>query len=99
MSIYIIPIGPLFNEHGPDGALAIVCGDLGPHCADCTRPAENLCDYPVGDGLTCDRSICRDHGATVGPDIHYCTAHMAMWEEFRANQGDIDVISNQWRPK
>src|SRR3546814_5750819 len=32
-----------------------VHGDLGKHCTECAAPSDNLCDYPVGDGKTCDR--------------------------------------------
>ena len=59
-----------------------ISGDLGPHCADCAGPAINLCDYPIGGGLTCDRSICEEHSHTVGRNAHYCDNHYA---EYRTN--------------
>ena len=27
----------------------------------CSAIADYACDYPVGDGKTCDRALCRDH--------------------------------------
>lgn len=57
-------------------------GDLGPHCADCADVGGILCDYPIGGGLTCDRSLCEAHGHIVGEDIHYCETH---YREWRAN--------------
>ena len=61
----------------------IVCGDLGPHCAECLSPGDVLCDYPVGNGKTCDRTICEDHAHQVYPDIHYCAAHYKEWMVFK----------------
>lgn len=74
----------------------IVCGDLGKHCSDCMRPAENLCDYPVGDDITCDRVICDKHSNTVGDNMHYCSQHYQQWREYLKN-GDhnaklLDVL-------
>lgn len=65
------------------GQTMFVCGDLGPHCAQCAAASEVLCDYPVGEGLTCDRSLCQTHAVTVGEDLHYCSAHHAMWAAYR----------------
>lgn len=63
----------------------IVCGDLGPHCAECLSPGDVLCDYPVRDGKTCDRTICEDHAHQVYPDIHYCAAHYKEWMAFKSS--------------
>jgi hypothetical protein len=41
----------------------------------CTKPGDLLCDFPVGDGRTCDRRICRRHGTRVGPNKDYCITH------------------------
>lgn len=57
------------------GGAMFICGDLGDHCADCMALGEFLCDYPVGDGKTCDRPICRDHSHEIGHEIHYCNGH------------------------
>lgn len=63
------------------------------HCTDCLEPAEFLCDFPVGDGKTCDRPLCEGHAHEVAPDVHYCTGHHAMWEEFRASGGVVRELA------
>lgn len=68
------------KQRNPNG---FICGDLGDHCSDCGDVGFNLCDFPVGDGKTCDRSLCEFHAHEVGPDIHYCEHHFKEWEAFR----------------
>lgn len=41
----------------------------------CCRWATTLCDFPVGEGKTCDRPMCKRHATSVGPDRDYCPAH------------------------
>lgn len=69
------------------GGKMFITGDFGPHCADCMALGEFLCDYPVGEGSTCDRPICDVHASEIAPDIHYCQGHMKLWEEFRDGGG------------
>ncbi len=71
-----------------------ICGDLGPHCADCGAASDNLCDYPVGDGKTCDRSICEYHSHEVAPNTHYCDQHYAEWKAFVASGGVRVALEN-----
>jgi hypothetical protein len=71
-----------------------VCGDLGPHCSDCAAPSEALCDYPVGDGKTCDRNLCADHALSIANDTHYCRDHFIMWREYLASNRGYDVLDN-----
>lgn len=84
MACYIEP-----GDHGP----IFICGRLGPHCAEenCGRVGDLLCDYPVGDGKTCDRPLCPSHATEVGPDLHYCIAHAEEWWKFRAGKGDVKL--------
>ena len=72
------------------GQTMFICGDLGEHCADCSALGEFLCDFPVGEGKTCDRPICEQHAHEIGPELHYCKAHHQMWQDFR-NQGGVDA--------
>lgn len=72
------------------GQTMFLCGELGDHCADCSAVADNLCDFPVGSGKTCDRPICDDHAHEIGPDLHYCQAHYGMWQDFK-NSGGVDA--------
>lgn len=71
-----------------------ICGKLGPHCADCGDVGENLCDFPVGNGKTCDRAICDFHAHEVAPNVHYCEAHYAEWRAFRAGGGVQRELQN-----
>lgn len=83
------------NAKGPDvGQKMFVCGDLGPSCTDCSGFPGNLCDYPVGDGKTCDRGICDDHAHEIGPDIHYCQGHYEMWKSFKDGGGVDEALKN-----
>jgi hypothetical protein len=77
-------------KQGNIGEAIFICGDLGAHCADCAGVGDFLCDYPVGDGKTCDRPMCGEHAHEVAPEIHYCDAHYRMWDEFR-RKGGVDA--------
>ena len=63
-----------------------LCGDFGPHCASCSGVGDYLCDYPVGEGKTCDRHMCEHHATAIGPDLHYCKAHMQAWNQYKTSQ-------------
>lgn len=71
----------------PDGSRMFLCGNLGPHCAECADVGENLCDYPVGRKKTCDRPLCDLHATEVAPNLHYCGAHLGMWQAYRDSGG------------
>lgn len=71
-----------------------MCGELGPHCADCGDAGDNLCDYPVGDGKTCDRNICDFHSREIAPNMHYCDQHHKEWLEFRNAGGVRKALEN-----
>lgn len=76
---------PCYTIRTKDGGTAIICGKLGPHCAaeKCGEPRGFLCDYPVGDGKTCDLPLCQSHAYEVAPNVHYCPGHLLLWKEFR----------------
>lgn len=71
-----------------------ICGDLGPHCAECPDVSDNQCDFPVGEGKTCDRYICNQHSNEIAPDIHYCTAHFYQWQQFVDSGGVRESLKN-----
>lgn len=77
-----------------EGSTVHIRGDLGPHCADCADVGDNLCDYPVGDGKTCDRAICDTHAHEIAPNLHYCDGHYAAWREFVASGGVAEELRN-----
>jgi len=76
----------------PDGMF--ICGELGPHCADCMDVADYLCDFPVGEGKTCDRNLCEAHATEIAPELHYCVPHRGMWEAFVADGGVRSELRN-----
>lgn len=78
---------PCYMTRLEDGRLAHICGELGPHCGECSGVGDYLCDYPVGDGKTCDRPLCEHHAKEVAPEIHYCPSHWREWNEFRQSGG------------
>lgn len=75
-----------------------ICGELGPHCSSCGAPADNLCDYPVGNDKTCDRELCDSCSTLIGIDIHYCIGHLKLWNDFRANNKDVKYLDENVRP-
>jgi len=70
-------------------------GRLGKPCS-CGCVASALCDYPVGDGKTCDRLLCEDTpcGHLVAPDTHYCQDHYLEWKKFKDGGGVENVLKN-----
>jgi hypothetical protein len=74
---------PCYIERTSDGGKMFICGDLGPHCRDCSAVGDYLCDYPVGEGKTCDAPMCETHASEVAPNTHYCAGHMALWAAYR----------------
>lgn len=62
-------------------------------CRDCQCLAEEyLCDYPVGDGKTCDAHLCHQHAHEVAEDTHYCKAHYQQFQDFKKNNGIAEVL-------
>lgn len=61
------------------GGVAIICTRGGAHrrtrCYACQAPHEALCDWPTGDGQTCDRKLCGQHRSRQGGDVDYCPEH------------------------
>lgn len=43
--------------------------------AGCLTPATIQCDYPRGNGRTCDAWCCPAHAVSVGPDLDHCPGH------------------------
>jgi hypothetical protein len=85
-----------------DGGISFLCGQLGEHCASCSWVSEFLCDYPVGEGKTCDRPLCHTHANDIAPDIHYCPSHFLMWQGFVASGGvkrELENVVPFWNGK
>lgn len=77
-----------------EGQHLFITGELGDHCADCMAVGDYLCDFPVGEGKTCDRPMCDAHSKEIGPELHYCLAHQQMWERFKASGGVSESLRN-----
>lgn len=77
-----------------EGSFTHVKGRLGKPATCCGWVTEFLCDYPVGEGKTCDRRLCEDHAHEVAPDIHYCSAHYKQWSEFEKSGGVKNALEN-----
>ena len=84
---------PCYTKKTEEGVF-FLCGEFGPMCADCAWTGDILCDYPVGEGLTCDRAICESHATEIAPELHYCAAHLAMWQAFLATGGVKNKLEN-----
>jgi hypothetical protein len=60
---------------GPGVDSAWVCSIPG-----CEEWSEFLCDWPMGEGKTCDAPLCSKHAAQIGPEYHLCPVHAAMFK-------------------
>ena len=84
-----IEFGRLYKR---DGGLLFMCGansdDI--HCSNCADVGDYLCDYPIGDGKTCDRGMCDAHRHNVAPEVDYCALHYPEWEKFRDSGAVLD---------
>lgn len=61
-----------------NGVLYWMCGPAfegSSTCRVCGHLATKLCDYPVGDGKTCDSALCDHHTLSPAGDIDYCPEH------------------------
>lgn len=82
---------PGYVERFKNGGTFFLRGALGPHCSSCAALGINLCDFPVGEGKTCDLPICGAHSTEVAPNLHYCLPHQQMWEKF-CNAGGVEKV-------
>lgn len=81
LSTYLdFPIEFFFHKNGQgDRSNVFMCGPGIVACAFCEEVADFRCDYPIGDGRTCDLPLCREHKthrADIGTDIDYCPHHV-----------------------
>lgn len=58
-----------------------------------------LCDYPVGDGETCDKRVCRTHRTHASENSDYCPDHRTQQREQkitsarnRARRGEVQCL-------
>lgn len=55
----------------------------------CAGISAYLCDWPTGDGKTCDAPLCEAHAHQVGKNKHYCQGHYA---RHRAQNPQPDLL-------
>lgn len=72
------------------GITAIVCTrGARPIRCKCGARGDKLCDWPIGDGKTCDKPMCDRHATNVGKNLDYCKIHAKMRSEHEpANHQD-----------
>jgi hypothetical protein len=71
---------PVLNINGSNGPLTVFMCTRGRSkpCATCGRPSTKLCDFPLGNGKTCDAAICDGCATGVGMGLDYCPKHKDM---------------------
>lgn len=84
---------PTYTKNDKKLGRVFLRGKMGPHCS-CGWVCSILCDYPVGNGKTCDRKLCEDCSHLIAPDTHYCADHKAAWDKFVEGGGVKDVLEN-----
>lgn len=57
---------------------------------DCIGFNESLCDYPMGDGKTCDYGMCGEHSHQIGEDLHYCKTHYELWLQAKPKELHVE---------
>jgi len=67
----------LGRRKGPAPCVAKVWPGADPPRAHCCGISAFLCDWPMGDGLTCDAPLCDAHAREVGRNRHFCPDHHA----------------------
>jgi len=73
-----------------------ICGSAITPCNRCGESADYLCDFPVGDGKTCDLPLCGFHACEIGEEIHFCPIHTAMYRSTNAprivERGKLELV-------
>lgn len=60
---------------------------------NCGYMSEFLCDWPMGDGKTCDVNLCRVCALELRPELHYCPAHAELRQAELAAKGIVAIES------
>lgn len=75
-------------------AVVFMCGSMEglEYCnhTDCIGFNEFLCDYPMGDGKTCDYGMCDEHSYQIGEDLHYCKTHYELWLQAKPKELHVE---------
>jgi len=68
-------------------------------CYICGKPHTSLCDYPVGDGNTCDRPMCDKCRTMIGPDLDVCRAHSDPVDVYKTQDANKPAIATAICPR
>lgn len=67
---------------GPGFTMIVCSGRTTKKCSEfgCYRKWEKLCDYPLANGKTCQRLLCKGHAVQLSgePGKDFCRAHATM---------------------
>lgn len=77
-------------------AVVFMCGSMEgfEYCSHTSCIGFNvfLCDYPMGDGKTCDYGMCEDHSHQIGEDLHYCQTHYQLWLNAKPKELHVEEV-------
>jgi hypothetical protein len=82
--IYAMPRPVLLADTMIESVEMNVCGNIHIEMCGfghCEYAADYLCDWPIGEGKTCDLPICNQHAVQQRHEIHFCPVHQAMFVE------------------
>ncbi len=67
-----------FNGHEANGFVCTRSRYRPKVCDLCGVLADALCDWPMGNGKTCDAPLCAKHRVRQGENVDYCPRHARM---------------------
>lgn len=75
----------------------IVCGHRPrrKQCCSCKGYAGLQCDYPIAEGKTCDKHVCRSCARAIGPDVDYCPFHRGDPPTPPPTQAELDLAGER----
>lgn len=70
------------GEKKPQPFRGVMCGQFpsAEVCLRCGTFSEVLCDWPMGEGKTCDAPLCCRCARNIGPELDLCPAHAVMFD-------------------
>ena len=71
----------LYIKDDPKLGRVFMRGRMGPPCR-CGWVRNFLCDFPVGNGKTCDAGLCEGCAVEAAHEVHYCKGHAEEWKKF-----------------
>jgi len=76
-----------------------ICGEAITPCNSCGDPSDYLCDFPVGEGKTCDLPLCGFHACELREELHLCPIHREMYRATGAGRiqerGELVLVPSE----